>query len=104
MPVVGIYTKDFPPIGRALLDTDIIVVAIAGDPVTYRSTVSEIRTSLVSAANATDSELTITTLNSTYASAGLGFQVICESITDNPLIYIKTPSGWGSIPIGGVAP
>ena len=42
----GIYTKDFPAIGRDLLDTDIIIVAIAGDPVTYRSTVAAIRTRL----------------------------------------------------------
>lgn len=48
MPVIinPIYTKDFPPLGRALLDTDIIVVAITGDPVTYRSTAGAIRTLL----------------------------------------------------------
>jgi hypothetical protein len=46
-PIINpIYTKDFPPIGRALLDTDIVVVAITGDNVTYRSTVGAVRTAL----------------------------------------------------------
>jgi len=39
----GIYTKDFPPLGRALLDTDIMVVAVAGDPVTYRDVYGSLR-------------------------------------------------------------
>lgn len=41
MPIVnGIYTKDFPDLGRDLLDTDLIVVAVVGDNVTYKTTVS----------------------------------------------------------------
>lgn len=45
-PIInGIYTKDFPDLGRALLASDIIIIAVAGDPITYRSTVSELTTS-----------------------------------------------------------
>lgn len=45
MPVIdGIYTKDFPDLGRALLGTDIIVIAEAGNPITYKSTVSALIT------------------------------------------------------------
>lgn len=58
MPIVGIYTKDFPPIGRALLDTDIIVVAIAGDVVTYKSTVAALATKLSAPIYFTDSGTT----------------------------------------------
>jgi hypothetical protein len=66
MPVVGIYTKDFPDIGRALLDTDIVVVAIAGDNVTYRSTVGAVRTALkVTITNTSDS-------NGEYDASGDG--------------------------------
>jgi hypothetical protein len=59
----GIYTKDFPAIGRALLDTDIVVIAIAGDPITYRSTVGAVRTALVIefTGEATDGTITATT-------------------------------------------
>ena len=48
MPVVinPIYTRNFPELGRALLDTDIIVIAVTGDDVTYRSTVSAMRTAV----------------------------------------------------------
>lgn len=44
MPTVinPIFTKDFPPLGRALLDTDIIIIAIPGDQITYRSTVGDL--------------------------------------------------------------
>ncbi len=46
MPIVGIYTKDFPSIGRALLDTDILVVAVVGETITYQTTVGALRTAL----------------------------------------------------------
>lgn len=46
MPVVGIYTKDFPDIGRALLETDLLVIGVVGDVVTYKSTVAGLRTAL----------------------------------------------------------
>lgn len=54
-------------------------------------------------ANATVSELTITALNAAYPTAVLGFEVWCENITDNPLMYKKGVSTWKSIPLGGVA-
>jgi hypothetical protein len=38
----GIYTKDFPPLGRDGLGTDLIPVAIAGNPITYKATLSEL--------------------------------------------------------------
>lgn len=103
MPVInGIYTKDFPAIGRSLLDTDIIVVAVSGDDVTYKTTLSGLRSSFT-VANATTSELSSASLTAAYPNAGLGFEVICESITDNPLIYKKGSSGWYSIPLGTIA-
>ena len=40
MPVVGIYTKDFPSLGRDGLGTDLIPVAISGNPITYKTTLS----------------------------------------------------------------
>lgn len=104
MPIInGIYTKDFPALGRDLLETDIIVIAITGDAVTYRSTVSAIRDAFC-VSNATTSELTATQLDAAYPSAALGLDVICEDITDNPLIYKKGASGWYSIPLGTIAP
>jgi len=42
MPVVGIYTKDFPSLGRDGLGTDLIPVAISGNPITYKTTLSEL--------------------------------------------------------------
>jgi len=43
-PIINpIYTKDFPELGRALLDTDIMVVAVAGDPITYRDVYGSLR-------------------------------------------------------------
>lgn len=50
--------------------------------------------------NATTSELSAATLNTTYPSATVGFEVICNSITGNPLIYKKGSGGWYSIPLG----
>lgn len=48
MPVIdGIYTKDFPDLGRAILSTDLIVVAIPGDNVTYKTTFEEVKGLLI---------------------------------------------------------
>jgi hypothetical protein len=102
MPVVGIYTKDFPIFPGTLSDSTIIVVAETGNQVTYRSTIGGLR-SQFAVANNTTSELAIPTLESTYPNAGIGFEVICEDITDNPLIYKKGASTWYSIPLGGVS-
>lgn len=103
MPVVGIYTKDFPLYGSTITDSTIIVVAETGNPITYRTTVGTLRSGWYDS-NPTTAELTITDLNTAYPSAGLGFEVICEDITDNPLIYKKTATSWRSIPLGGVSP
>lgn len=44
MPVINpIFTKDFPDLGRDLIPTDIIVIAIPGDQITYKTTVAELR-------------------------------------------------------------
>lgn len=44
-PIINpIFTKDFPDLGRAILDTDLIVVAVPGDQITYKTTASELRT------------------------------------------------------------
>lgn len=102
MPVVGIYTKDFPALGRALVDTDIIVVAETGNAITYRSTVGALNDFFI-VSNATTSELTQAQLVSFYPNADLGFEVICESITGNPIIYKKGASSWYSIPLGTIS-
>jgi hypothetical protein len=101
MSLVGIYTKDFPVFPGTLSDSTIIVVAEAGNVVTYRTTIGGLRTQFA-VANNTTSELAIPTLNTTYPNAGIGFEVICENITGNPLIYKKGASSWYSIPLGGV--
>lgn len=47
MPIInGIFTKDFPDLGRDLLDSDIIVIAVAGNEITYKSTVGALRTAV----------------------------------------------------------
>lgn len=102
MLVVGIYTKDFPVFPGTLSDTTIIVVAEAGNQVTYITTIGALR-STFAVANNTSTELAIPTLNTTYPNAGVGFEVICENITNNPLIYKKGASSWYSIPLGGVS-
>jgi len=43
MPVInGVYTKDFPALGRAPIDTDIIPIAQVANQITYKSTIGEI--------------------------------------------------------------
>jgi hypothetical protein len=44
MPVVGIYTRNFPALSGAVEDANIIPIAISGDNITYRTTVSGIVT------------------------------------------------------------
>lgn len=51
------------------------------------------------AVNATAVVLSLSTLNSTYPSVRVGFQVFCEGIPVTPLLYVKTFTGWVSIPI-----
>lgn len=46
MPVVGIYTKDFPAFPGTLSDSTIIVVAEAGNAVTYRSTICALKSAI----------------------------------------------------------
>lgn len=43
MPVVGIYTIDFPAYSGTLDDSTIIVVAETGNNVTYRTTIGALR-------------------------------------------------------------
>ena len=64
MPIInGIYTRNFPDIGRDLLDTDIIVVAVSSSDITYRSTVGDLRSQLIIefTGTATDGTITATT-------------------------------------------
>ena len=43
MPVInGVYTKDFPALGRAPIDTDIIPIAELANQITYKTTIGEI--------------------------------------------------------------
>jgi len=43
MPVInGVYTKDFPALGRAPIDTDIIPIAEVANQITYKTTLGEI--------------------------------------------------------------
>jgi len=102
MPVVGIYTKDFPIFPGTLSDSTIIVVAETGNAVTYRSTIGGLR-GMFCVSNPTTSELAIPTLDIAYPNAGIGFEVICEDIIGNPLIYKKSATTWHSIPLGGVS-
>lgn len=54
--------------------------------------------------NETTVELTVAELEATYPDVRNGYPVMCELITDNPILYIKTPTTWRSIPLGSVAP
>lgn len=58
------------------------------------------------AVDETTTELTQTELETDYPDSAPGYKVIADSITDNPLIYVKgTAAGvWYSIPLGTVAP
>jgi len=43
MPVInGVYTKDFPALGRAPIDTDIIPIAEVANQITFKTTIGEI--------------------------------------------------------------
>jgi hypothetical protein len=43
MPVInGVYTKDFPALGRAPIDADIIPIAEVANQITYKTTIGEI--------------------------------------------------------------
>jgi len=43
MPVInGVYTKDFPALGRAPIDTDIIPIAELANQITYKTTLGEL--------------------------------------------------------------
>ena len=43
MPVInGVYTKDFPALGRAPIDTDIIPIAEVANQITYKTTIGAI--------------------------------------------------------------
>jgi hypothetical protein len=54
MPIInGIYTKDFPNIGRNLLRTDLSVFAIPGNVVTYKATLDDLLESTEMAASET---------------------------------------------------
>lgn len=42
MPIInGIYTKDFPDLGRDVTDTDLLIIAVVGDNVTYKTTLED---------------------------------------------------------------
>jgi hypothetical protein len=47
MAVIGIYTKDFPDLGRAVLSTDIVPITENGNVVTYKTTISELLNSKI---------------------------------------------------------
>jgi hypothetical protein len=49
--------------------------------------------------NATTSALSLSTLNSTYSTAVVGFKVYCKDISGGGLVYCKITGGWVSIPI-----
>ena len=53
--------------------------------------------------NLTTSELDQAALDLAYPDAPNRYEVVCPSITDNPLIYKKTSTGWYSIPLGTVS-
>lgn len=47
MAVIGIYTKDFPNLGRAVLNTDIIPITELGNVVTYKTTIADLMNSRI---------------------------------------------------------
>jgi len=44
--------------------------------------------------NATTSDLSLSTLNSTYPDVRVGFEVFCENITGTKHLYKKSHIGW----------
>lgn len=52
--------------------------------------------------NSTTTYLSLSDLNTSYPSALVGQEILCESITDGPLIYKKGSDGWYTIPLGQV--
>ncbi len=52
--------------------------------------------------NNTSVELTSAELDVLYPTATVGFEVMCEDITDSPLIYKKGTSVWYSIMLGQI--
>ena len=81
MPVInGIYTKDFPNLGRNVASTDLFVIAVPGDNVTYTAS----KTQLVAGLSVTVS--TTSTSDGEYDTTAL-------SIRANPVITIYDLSG-----------
>ncbi len=51
------------------------------------------------AVNATVVVLSLSDLNTAYPSVRVGFQVFCKAIPVTPLLYVKSDTGWVSLPI-----
>lgn len=88
------------PAAASVALTDILIVVNPTTGVAYRTTVSAFIGNQLSAGNSTSVELTVTELNTTYSTAGIGFEVLCENLQ---LIYKKGSTTWWSIPMGGVS-
>jgi len=90
------------PAASSVSLTDILIVVNPSTGVAYRATVGEFIGDHFSVSNSTTTALDGTALNAAYPSSSLGFEVSCEDLTDGPLIYKKTATGWRSIPLGTV--
>ena len=101
LQAIGIYSPDDDTISvkNKMEYSELFPIENDGD-IVYKAYIDNIS----AIENPTTAELTVTELDAEYPLAVLGLEIICEDITDNPLIYKKTASSWKSIPLGGVAP
>ena len=89
MPVInGVYTKDFPALGRAPIDTDIIPIAEVANQITYKTTIGEIFNAKVFGTTGAIPKFT--------SANSLGDSIITE-LTDKIGVDIATPNNKLSI-------
>lgn len=99
----GIFTKDFPALGRGILGTDIIVVAVPGDDITYRSTAADLKTYLGVADPLTFTQANLLGTSGNYYlefTPTTGFRPYYTDIAfadtsgyNNPFIYTRNAAG-----------
>jgi hypothetical protein len=105
MAIVYSYPTAVPEAQDLLIGTEMAVQGGEGTPRTKTFTIGSIASFVTTSntvTNTTSSELSLTTLNSTYPSATIGFKVQCsdEAVLK---IYEKTSNSWVSYSIANVA-
>lgn len=105
-----LFLAGTPGLGQPTLPANSVLIEIAVIPsvasgaspyLVYGNTLGVDTSNIVS--NSTETYLSASDLNTAYPSALVGQEIICESITDGPLIYKKGSAGWYSIPLGIVS-